>query len=110
MQHELVFLVVSQFGLQNVCLDLDEAQDRARVLHENDENLEIAFGPVWVKAHVVGVDDDVSWDLGMFPDRRGKGSPGDWESSNDHEGNGRDDFPHVALVPRLWTDGDDATV
>jgi hypothetical protein len=105
-----VFLVISQFGLQNVCLDLDEAHDRAKVIHENAENMEIAFGPVWVKAHVIGVDDDASFDVGMFPDRRGTGSPGDWESSNDDDGNGREDFPHVSLVPRLWEDGEDATV
>lgn len=110
MQTEIAFLVVSQFGLQNVCLDLDEAHARAKAIHENDENLEIAFGPVWVKAHVIGVDDDASWDIGMFPDHRGKGGPAEWESSNDADGNGRDDFPYVALVGRLWEDGEDATL
>lgn len=107
---QIAYLVISQFGLQNVCLDKDEARARAQEIHEHEENPECDFGPVWVKAHVVGVDDDASWDIGMFPDRRGKDGPGEWESANDENGDGRDDFPYVALVGRLWTDGEDATL
>jgi hypothetical protein len=93
MQPSTVYIVLTQFGLQNIYFDAQEAISRALELHANDENPELLHQPVWVICHAVG-GDDTQWDLGMFPDRIGEKHAAGWVSAVDPKtGMGREDYP-----------------
>lgn len=98
MDPSTVYIVLTQFGLQNLYFDAQEAIGRAQEIHSNDENPELLYQPVWVICHAVG-DDDSQWDLGMFPDRIGEKHAAGWTSAIDPKTRATlDNYPSPKLV------------
>jgi hypothetical protein len=91
MDPSTAYIVLTQFGLQNIYFDAAEAIDRALEIHSNDENPELRFQAVWVVCHAIG-DDDTQWDFGMFPDRVGEKHASGWTPAVVN-GESQEDYP-----------------
>ena len=94
---DTLYLVISEFGLANLYYDEGDAVAQAKYLHTLEDDPAQDFCAVWVVQQSVG-DNDASFPLGMFPDRKGEGAPGEWLSAFDAEGKQKSDFPWPEFV------------
>ena len=92
-----VYLIVSEFGLSNVYFEEEHAIAQAKYFHELEDTEDSDYCAVWVIDQGVGHNDG-SWPIGMFPDRKGTGSPGEWVSAYDEDGKQKRDFPWPRLT------------